>query len=66
MTEITKDEFCARFVARMMASMDRYDGSEAELREYAEHIAPTYWDDPNVRVYGPEECASTDISYWEE
>lgn len=66
MTEIAKDEFCARFITRMMASLDRYDGSEDELREYAKEIAPTYWDDPDMRAEGPEKCASTDISYWEE
>ena len=67
MTEsIEKDEFCRRFVAEMMTYLPRYAGAEAELRSYAEGVAGTYWDDEEQREEGPEECARTDYSYWEE
>lgn len=64
MTE-DREAFCGRFVAEMMRALPVYDGSEAELREYAEEIAPTYYDDPDMRIDGPEECALSDIFYWE-
>jgi hypothetical protein len=63
--ELTNDEFCARFVARMMKALPIFAGTEDELREYAEETAPTYWDEPGQRKYGPEACAEADISYWE-
>ena len=63
--EITKDEFCQRFVEHMMKVLPRFDGTEAELREYAEETAPTSYDEPWQRADGPEECAMSDISYWE-
>jgi len=63
---MTQDDFCARFVAEMMTAKAIFDGTEAELRSYAEEIAPTYWSDEDQRSDGPEECAQSDISYWEE
>lgn len=63
---MTKDDFCARFVAEMMKAAPIYDGSPEELQAYAEEIAPTYWSDEDQRSDGPEECAQADISYWEE
>lgn len=66
MSEISKEEFCARFKAQMIKSAPIYDGSEAELSAYADEIAPTYYDEPWQREDGPEACADADISYWEE
>jgi hypothetical protein len=66
MPEITKDEFCTRFVNLMMRYERTFNGTEAELRAYAEETAPTYWDDLYQRAEGPEECAEADLSYWEE
>lgn len=66
MTEtITKEEFCQRFVAHMvkMAGFEKFDDGES-VRDYAEATAPTYWDEPDQRKDGPEECAEVDISYW--
>lgn len=65
-TALTKDEFCARFITEMMTAASQYDGTEAELRAYAEEAAPTYFEDEDQRADGPEECARSDISYWEE
>jgi hypothetical protein len=64
--EVTEEQFCARFVAQMMKALPNFDGSEDELRSYAEETAPTYYAEPWQRVEGPEECARTDVSYWEE
>ncbi len=66
MTEITKEQFCERFVAEMMSAAPVYDGTPEELRAYAAEIAPTYWEDTDQREDGPETCAQSDISYWEE
>ncbi len=62
--EITQDAFSARFIATIMAAEDRYDGSPAELRNYAEQAAASYWEDPDQRSEGPEACAQSDIGYW--
>ena len=65
-TPLTEAEFCARFVTEMMTAASQYDGTDAELRAYAEETAPTYFEDKDQRADGPEECARSDISYWEE
>lgn len=66
MTDLTKDEFCDRFIAEMMNAVSSFDGTEAELKAYAEEAAPTYYDEPHQREEGPEACAEADISYWGE
>lgn len=65
-TSMTQDAFCARFVTEMMTAASINDGSPEELRAYAEQAAPTYWSDEDQRADGPEECAQSDIGYWEE
>lgn len=65
MAELTRDEFCERFVSQMMASLSIYAGTEAELTAYAWEIAPTYWEDEDQRSEGPEACAEADIGEWE-
>ena len=63
--DITKEQFIERFVAEMLriAGPQFDDGSDIE--DYARMTAPTYWDEPDQRECGPEECAQSDISYWE-
>ena len=63
--EITKEEFCARFKARMLEVTDKFDDGSS-VAEYADETAPTYWDDPDQRAEGPEECADADMSCWGE
>ena len=63
---MTKEEFCERFKARMLAvAGEKFDDGES-VADYADETAPTYWDDPDQRAEGPEECAVADISYWGE
>jgi hypothetical protein len=70
---IPRDEFLARFKARMMlAPFTRFrneDGSEGELvADYADEVGQLYFDDPDpyLRREGPEACADADMSYWGE
>ncbi len=63
--DLSREEFCARFKAEMMKALSYFDGTEAELAEYAEQAAPTYYDEPDQREEGPEQCAREHISYWE-
>jgi len=63
---MTEQEFCARFVTEMMTAAPIYDGSPAELRAYANAVAPTYWAEEDQREEGPEACAQSDIGYWED
>jgi hypothetical protein len=64
--EITKEEFCARFKAHMLAMAGEKFDDGASIAEYADETATAYWDEPDQRAEGPEECASADISYWGE
>ena len=65
--EITRDEFCKRFVTRMLdrAGRDHFDDGELIL-DYADRTAPTYFEDDGIRDEGPEACADADMSYWGE
>ena len=63
--EITRDEFIARFKVRMLRYATKFDGGSS-VAEYADEVAPTYWDEPDQRAEGPEECADADVSYWGE
>ena len=66
MSDITREEFCARFKAEMLRiAGPTFDDGES-IAAYADDIGPTYWDQSDQRAEGPEECAQTDISYWEE
>lgn len=63
---MTKDEFCARFKARMIARAgEAFDDGES-IADYADDTAPTYWETDWQRKLGPEECADADMSYWGE
>ena len=62
--KLSKEDFTARFVARMVAKAGETFPDGSSIVEYAVEIAGEYWDDPNDSE-GPEECADTDISYWE-
>jgi hypothetical protein len=65
---LSKEEFCARFVARVIQRAGEKFDDGSSIREYAEETAPSYWedyhsDDPDET---PEECADADMSYWGE
>lgn len=67
---MTKDEFCQRFKYRMLERSKRVcpDGNFTDggsIAEYADEVAPTYWEQPDQCEEGPEACADADMSYWE-
>lgn len=73
--EPTKEEFIARFKAEMIRIVgptyvqsecdDSFSDETVEsTSDYADETAPTYWDEPDHRADGPEECARSDYSYW--
>lgn len=67
-SELTQDEFCARFKAHMLKRAGRatFDDGES-IADYADETAPTYWEDEGwLRNEGPEACADADMSYWGE
>jgi hypothetical protein len=45
--------------------LSHFDDGES-IADYADEIAPSYWETPWQREMGPEECADADISYWGE
>ena len=63
---LTKEEFCARFKARMIERAGETFEDGTSIAEYADTTGPTYWDDPHEREDGPEDCADADMSYWSE
>lgn len=63
---LSKEEFCTRFEAEMITAAPIYGGSKEELAAYAAEIAPSYFETDWQRAEGPEACAQSDISYWEE
>lgn len=58
MVELSKQQFCKRFVARIVEA-----GGESN-RVYGQEVAPMYWADTAQRAEGPEVCADNDISQW--
>lgn len=59
-----RDEFCARFKARMLKRAGPTFDDGSSIAEYADMAAPTYFDDADQRAEGAEECADADMSYW--
>lgn len=66
-SELTESEFCRRFVDHMVKFVGREtldDGTS--VREYATETAPSYFEDQHQDGESPEDCAETDVSYWED
>ncbi|MBO9380306.1 hypothetical protein GG804_26425 [Sphingomonas histidinilytica] len=66
MSEITEDEFCARFKARMLARAGSHFDDGESIADYADETAPSYFETDWQRALGPEECADSEMSYWGE
>jgi len=64
--DISRDEFCTRFSARLVSTVGETFGDGTSIREYANDAAPGYFDDDDLEDQSPEECADIDVSYWEE
>lgn len=62
--EITKEEFCRRFKVEMLRCAGEKFDDGSSIAEYADMTAPAYWDEPEQRAEGPEECASADMDCW--
>lgn len=63
---MTEREFTDRFVVEMLRLAGRPTFEEGEsIEEYARETAPTYFEDMDYREDGPEECAASDVGYWE-
>lgn len=57
-----KSEFIERYVAYTL-KVSGQTGPDDE--KYARQAALSYWQDKEWREMGPEECASSDMEYWE-
>ena len=62
----SREEFVARFKARMLTVAGPTFDDGGSIAEYADETGPTYWDDQDQRAEGPESCADADMSYWGE
>lgn len=59
--EMTREEFLRRFKNKLAEFLeDSYDA------KYVDEIAPTYWDDAELRAEGPEACAEAEAGEWGE
>lgn len=63
-TTISKPEFFARFKHRMLMRLGPKTAKGEDVASYADVAAHLYWDEPDLRVDGPEECADLDIECW--
>lgn len=56
-----------RQMAKQLADLGRSLAEAGTIvSEYADEVAPTYYDEPWQQLEGPEECADADMSYWGE
>lgn len=63
---VPKAEFVERFVAAMLRKVGDKDATGADVEPYARETAPSYWEEQHTNDgMSPEECALTDVSYWE-
>jgi len=65
-TDIAREEFCARFKAYMLSVAGPTFDDGDSIAEYADQTAPSYWEEEWQRAEGPEACAASDMSYWGE
>lgn len=64
---INEKEFVERFVAKMLLVAGPVDADGDSVEDYARQIARSYFEEQYLNDdMSPEECASTDVSYWEE
>lgn len=63
--EMTEAEFCARFLARMIARGAGQVSDGSSIEDYAREAAPAYWADPDCRD-DPEACADEDMECWSD
>lgn len=68
-----KDEFCRQFVKYMVEyagdggdTIVDDNGDLFDIRAYAEEVAPTYWEDEDLRNDGPKACVEADVECWGE
>lgn len=66
MESLTLGAFTLRFIMRMVAKSGHTFSDGTSVAGYAASVAPSYFDDDRYRLLGPEECADSDMSYWEE
>jgi len=58
---LTREEFLSRFKVHLKSILgEHYDF------QYVDQIAPSYWDDIDFRLDGPEVCAEAEASEWGE
>lgn len=64
--DAAKEEFCARFKARMLSRAgEKFDDGDS-IADYADETAPTYWETDWQREMGADACADADMDYWGE
>lgn len=65
-TTLTEAEFIERFVAEMLRIVGPKDCDGESVELYARETAPSYFEEQfRLDDMSPEECARTDVSYWE-
>lgn len=63
--DLSLEEFCARFKARMLELAGPTFSDGSSIADYADQAGPTYYAEPDQRADGPEQCVADDFSYWE-
>ena len=61
---LPREEFRARFKARMLeVAGETFDDGES-IAAYADEVSDSYFEDQHMLDESPEDCAESDISYW--
>lgn len=61
--DISKEEFCSRFRARMVSRIGQTFDEGESVAEYADRVAPSYYNG-EFAAEGPESCADIDMECW--
>lgn len=64
-SKMKKSEFNRRFADHMVSKVGDKFGDGASVMEYAESVAPSYWDEYDQGGSTPEECAEIDMDHWQ-
>ena len=63
---LSKQEFCQRFVDRMVRTSPALGPGGRPILAYAEAVAPVYWAEAHPYGISPEDCADDDMAFWQK
>jgi hypothetical protein len=63
--KITREEFSEHFIAEILRCAGPGDFADGQsVEEYTKSVADSYFNDPEWREYGPEDCGQGELECW--